>query len=273
VIKREKIPVTGHANTKIDWYTERIRKGILKKDFIDYSRQNILHTILETKSKDNADLVIFDVGSHQGESVQQFCISLLESREIKDIEFHCFEPLEINVNAILRAGVYSNVRAYVINAPVSDKNGIVTFKTSRSDTSSIENHNKKLFDTDSGRLKYEPREITKIPAITLDKYIEEYSIAHIDYLKIDAENHEDKVLIGAKKALKNNIIEYVEVEASCGNFYERKVNIYDLEKNLIPYGYELVGINGSHRPECKKNLIYEKYGCHGGSIELIYKRT
>jgi len=100
---------------------------------------------------------------------------------------------------------------------------------------------------------------------TLDKYIKKNSIKRINLLKIDTQGAELDVLIGARNALKKNLIGLIDTSVMIGNAYEKKFNVYDFEKLLIPFGYKLVGIqsNGQQitiisRPHLELRLIYCK---------------
>lgn len=91
--------------------------------------------------------------------------------------------------------------------------------------------------------------------ITLDDYASENNITNIDILKIDTQGFEDKVLIGAKKLLKENRIKLIQLELIFSEIYESPLQIYDVEKNLIPYNYKLFGISNSGN--LISNYIYQ----------------
>ena len=79
--------------------------------------------------------------------------------------------------------------------------------------------------------------------ITLDDYASENNITNIDILKIDTQGFEDQVLMGAQKLLKENRIDLIELELIFSEIYENPLQIYDVEKNLIPYNYKLFAID------------------------------
>ena len=82
---------------------------------------------------------------------------------------------------------------------------------------------------------------TKI--ITLDDYVEKNNIQSIDILKIDTQGFEDKVLIGAKNLIKENRIKFIQLELIFSEIYQNPLQIYDVEKTLIPKNYKLFGIS------------------------------
>ena len=100
---------------------------------------------------------------------------------------------------------------------------------------------------------------------TLDKYIKKNSIKRINLLKIDTQGGELDVLIGARNALKKNLIDLIDTSVLIGDVYEKRFNVYDFEKILIPFGYKLDGIqsegqkiNITSRPHLELRLIYCK---------------
>ena len=77
----------------------------------------------------------------------------------------------------------------------------------------------------------------------MDDYCNDKNIQQIDILKIDTQGYEDKVLEGAIKLLKLNKIKLIELELVFSEVYEKPLNIYDVEKYLIPNKYTLFGID------------------------------
>jgi len=203
-------------------------------------------------------LIIFDVGSHKGESISQICDVIFDPKIMPKVagdeieydktddsnfmKFHSFEPNKENVDSIHDVCKdIIGVDCIINEVAVSNKKGVVEFNISRSDTSSIEHYNEKIFKHPSKVEKYKPSKTIEVTTTTLDDYVKEFSIDHIDFLKIDVENHEDKVLEGTQTLLKNGKIEFIEIEYhGDGNHWKREVEVYDIEKYLIPNGYELI---------------------------------
>ena len=74
---------------------------------------------------------------------------------------------------------------------------------------------------------------------TIQTYCIENRISKIDILKIDTQGYEDKVLEGALELLKNQKIKLIQLEVLLTNVYNKALNIYDIEKYLIPNKYKL----------------------------------
>ena len=94
---------------------------------------------------------------------------------------------------------------------------------------------------------------------TLDKYAKKNNINRIDILKIDTQGYEDKVLQGAEKYLLQNKIHLIQVELFFSEIYENPLQIYDIEKKLIPNNYKLFGISNSGTVLSKNNLQADFY--------------
>ena len=95
---------------------------------------------------------------------------------------------------------------------------------------------------------------------TLDSFLEDHDLKIIDILKIDVQNYEDKVLLGAKKSLLSNKFRVIELELNIGTTYEKHLNFHEIDKILIENNYRLVAIdnfgNLISNPDLQFNLIY-----------------
>ena len=139
---------------------------------------------------------------------------------------------------------------YLNNVAVGDKKGNLEFNiTAKSTHSSFKNliPNTTWIKKRSNTMKIDDKNYTakKVNAeiITLDDYVNEKNLTNIDILKIDTQGFEDKVLLGAQNLLKNNKIKLIQLELIFSEIYENPLNIYDVEKTLIPNNYKLFGIS------------------------------
>jgi FkbM family methyltransferase len=198
-----------------------------------------LTKFLITKS----DPVILDVGANKGQSITRY------KKLFQNPIIHSFEPNIDEVN-ILKQKYINDKNLYLNNVAVGDKKGNLEFNINAgSGHSSFKNliPNTTWIKKRSKRLKVDDKNYTtkKVNAeiITLDDYVNEKNLTNIDILKIDTQGFEDKVLLGAKSLLKNNRIKLVQLELIFSEIYENPLNIYDVEKTLIPNNYKLFGIN------------------------------
>lgn len=77
--------------------------------------------------------------------------------------------------------------------------------------------------------------------MTIDAYCLHNNISTIDYLKIDVEGHEFKVLQGAQRLLGSRAIRYVQFEFNSCAIFER-VFLKDIFDMLLKQGYTVYKI-------------------------------
>ena len=201
-----------------------------------YNREIIISETIKKKIP-----VIFDVGSHFGESYKLFKKIFPKSK------IYCFEP-DPDSFQILKKKFPKIPNFY--NLAISNKVGKFNFyKNSISHTNSLNKIN--LNSKDSVMLKnrkknkhsefYDSinRKIS-VPTVTIDFFLKEKNLKKIDLLKIDVQGAEEKVLLGAKSSLK--IVENIMIEISFFDFYENSTNFLDIEKILISSGFKLFSI-------------------------------
>lgn len=107
-----------------------------------------------------------------------------------------------------------------------------------------------------------PVAITPAAVDTLDSYCREHVIAHIDYLKIDVEGYERKVLEGARAMLAAGTIDFIQLEFNVHNAIEG-FSLYRLSKLLDGYAIYRIIANGIV-PLCTPDVAYN-------SLDEIYK--
>ena len=191
----------------------------------------------------NSEPVIFDVGASNGTSVKRY-------KKIFDKPIiHCFEPISDDLN-VIKDNFSDDQNLFLNNVGVGDESGYLNFNiNAKRNTSSFRNlipnttwvkRRSKTFNVDDKKFTIKEQN-TKI--ITLDNYVTEKKISNIDILKIDTQGFEDKVLLGAKNLLKNNRIKLIQLELIFSEIYEKSLQIYDVEKTLIPNNYRLFGIS------------------------------
>ena len=83
----------------------------------------------------------------------------------------------------------------------------------------------------------------KVKIAKLDDYISRNNINFIDFMKIDAQLYEDKILEGSINSLQDNKIKILQVEIVFNDYYEKYFTFSDIEKYLIPNNFRMVGID------------------------------
>jgi FkbM family methyltransferase len=167
--------------------------------------------------------VIFDVGANVGQSTLEF------RRWYPNATIHCFEPiastferLQANVRPMRRVNAHKlafgdAARTVAMQvAALSDMSGVdSTFDTTRTENVEVQ---------------------------ALDQFCHRHKIDRIDYLKIDTEGHDLKVLEGAESLLTTDSVAIVQVEAGMNPDNRFHVAGTDLAAYLQRFGYRLFGI-------------------------------
>jgi len=180
-------------------YTEQTKGlGIGDDNIYSNGEYHVLHGFLQR------DSVIFDVGASSGRWTQiALCIMVPKF-------IYCFEPVP---DAFLAAyqlfALRNNVE--VLNNIIGNECGKTAFYWYKNNPQLAEMSN--LF----GRPNVEAansieKEIIYVDGITIDYFCKERKIKHIDYLKIDVEGAEFRVIDGAKEMMEKQTIDYIQFE-------------------------------------------------------------
>ncbi len=140
-----------------------------------------------------------------------------------EVTIHAFEPDPDSFKQLIKLSIVAN------NMGLGDKEETKTlYRASRS------THNS-FYAFEPNSTPYEVR------VSTLDLYVKEKGISHIDFLKIDVEGYEFFVLKGAQELFKKQAIDYVQFEFSGGTL-ESRTFLKDFIDFFDIYGYELYRI-------------------------------
>ena len=101
--------------------------------------------------------------------------------------------------------------------------------------------------------------VHEVDVTTLDAFIQEHKIEHIDLLKIDTEGFEYSVISGCLESIKNNKIKAIHFEFNSMNIIS-KVFMKDFIKILPQYDFYRVLPNGLLKIEQNKILLTEIFG-------------
>ena len=227
-----------------------------------YDRSKYLDGLFKNFIK-NEKPIIFDVGAHKGETVDRFK-SLFKSPKI-----YCFEPVESSYKTLVKK-TKNDKLINVYNTAICKDN--LSKKINIYKGTSHSSFNKAILNTKW--IKLRSRKINVLPdnylletkfvkSQSLDNFCKKNKVSHIDILKIDTQGNEDNVLKGAKKLLKKKKIKLIQLEVILQDIYSKYLNIFDVEKYLIPNSYRLLGIN-------KYGNLIDNYSFQ---IDLLYIRS
>lgn len=166
---------------------------------------------------------VFDVGANIGQSAVPLASTY------RHATIHCFEPLQASFSKLTRT-IEDNKRIFAHHIALGDDEGskilVVTEKTTRCRIS-----NSIL----PGQV------IENIRATTLDLFCKQNSIEQIDFLKIDTEGYDLKVLKGAQDLLSKQKILFIQVEAGFGPNNETHASFTKIKEKLEDDGYLIFG--------------------------------
>lgn len=208
-----------------------IRKiKLLPNALLGYDRSNPSkngeYKFLNSYIKDN--MTIVDAGAHDG-TYAEYIFNLNPS-----VTIHCFEPTA-SAFAELKTRLAKEIKTGKLtanNAGLSTEIGEAELFIYNELDQRNSLHLNPAHDFDSSLLHKE-----KIKLTTLDDYIERNKISHIDFLKIDVEGHEAKVIEGAASSLKKKIIKCVQFEYN-NNWAAAGFTLENVFGTLTPIGFK-----------------------------------
>ena len=208
-----------------------IRKiKLLPNALLGYDRSNPSrngeYKFLKSYIKDK--MTIVDAGAHDG-TYAEYIFNLNPSATI-----HCFEPTA-SAFAELKVRLANEIKTGKLianNAGLSTEIGEAELFIYNELDQRNSLHLNPAHDFDSSLLHKE-----KIKLTTLDDYIERNKISRIDFLKIDVEGHEAKVIEGAASALKKKIIKCIQFEYN-NNWAAAGFTLKNVFGTLTPIGFK-----------------------------------
>lgn len=196
---------------------------------IEEIERDELEVVQKIKLSDGA--ILFDIGCSYGDKTQEY-INKLQGT---NFTIHCFEPLPIQYNEeVQKYGHLPNV--YLNNVALSDKNGILPFYWVP--TWPVLSG----FDRQSGKHESIPYEVIDVNVLTLDEYISENSIKHIDWMKIDVEGGEFRILKGGEEMLSNGIVDIIQFEYGI-TWQTPDIKMVDVINYVGKFDYKVCGYN------------------------------
>ena len=224
-----------------------------------FNLENTLDFLL--KKIDSKKFIFFDVGADVG-NFSVFFENILIKNNFKNAEFHLFEPNKTTFNGLKNRFQKSNyvINNFALGASRDTKDFNVAKDSVMSSFYKFNKEFEKLYSSKDVKV-----ERTKI--ITLDEYIQENNIEKIDFLKIDTQSYNTKVIEGASGSIKNNIIKIIYSEICLGKTYENNETFYMMEECLKD-NYSLFGIDVGAQAE---NIqVVSKYFSKEMMLDLIY---
>ena len=208
-------------------------------DFFDYFHKKKILNFLKKNNYKNFN-IFFDIGAHKGETIDLF---------IKNFNinyFYSFEASPINFK-ILKKNIlkYKTNKIFLENIAIgsnSEKALLKQVQESSSSTLSNINLESKYFKKKKKLLnfflkkKYYKNINTKIK--TLYEYLNLRVIKNIDFLKIDTEGYEFKVLLGLKDKLNN--VKIILFEHHYDDMLKKGYTFTDINALLVNHNFKQI---------------------------------
>lgn len=153
-----------------------------------------------------------------------------------------------------------------------DKEGEVSlYLTKSAGCSSMLKPNKKLLNSFPHAERFEIEKEIKLHTETLDSFLDKNSIENIDFVKIDTQGTELKILQGSEKALSRDVLG-IEVEVEFSELYERQPLFAEIDNYLRNKGFSLFDLN---RHRWKRENIPHNMPCRGQVVfgDALYLKT
>ena len=171
-------------------------------------------------------LVLFDVGGNVGQTIVSFLEMFHEPR------IYSFEPSPATFE-VLRTAHGNNPKVRLGNLALGDREGVQPFQVTK-DHSVNDSLLEPVWDAQA---KSVPVQVS-----TLDRYCQQQHIESIDYLKIDTQGYDLKVLEGSRDLLAKKRIHAFSVELIFAPMYKDQPSYIQLLSLPEQFGYQLLGI-------------------------------
>lgn len=165
---------------------------------------------------------VFDIGANVGQSAIRY------AEHFPNARIHAFEPVSMTYGRLLES-VRNRRNISPHRMALGDKVGFGLISLNCNSQ-----HNTLL--------PHATTSSEEVEISTVDEFCMLKSIGMVDFMKIDTEGFEFKVLEGATRMLSEGRVRILQLEAEQGRTNGHFVNMGDLSDYLHPYGYHLFGI-------------------------------
>lgn len=170
--------------------------------------------------------IVLDVGANVGETTARYL------ERFPNAKVWSFEPVPAACD-VLRSRFADEPRVQVRQEALGSAQSIASMEVMGTSTGNL------IVDRVEPGGHHE-----RVAVKTGDAFLAETSLPAIDFLKIDTEGHDLKVLIGFSAALRRKAIRFIQVEAGMNSTNLRHVPIQDFMRLLEPLGYHLYRVIG-----------------------------
>lgn len=185
------------------------------------------------EEQEKRDLVIFDVGSNNG----QYLEHLLSFFKHRKMTYYCFEPDPVAYGHLANF-VNGKPGVSIFNLAFGGEQGVMTLYQNNS--GSVGSSLVSLDDKPN-------QQKVDVQVSTLDLFCKERGIEKIDFLKVDTEGFEAEVLKGAIELIANNKINYIQLEHGSMQSIKMGSSLYSYQQMLPKFRLYHIKQNGLRR--------------------------
>jgi len=156
---------------------------------------------VKTKLNMSNNIIIFDVGANIGD----YSKKILECFSAQKIQLYSFEPSLAFEK--LKTNIGNKKDVQIINSGLGEKSSTIKLFYDEPGSSLASLYKRRLYHFNINFDKYEEVKIT-----TIDEFCSLNHIEQIDFLKLDVEGHELKVLEGGRNLLEKGKIKFIQFE-------------------------------------------------------------
>ncbi len=186
---------------------------------------DLLHDV-RVLLRNKSPVTLFDVGANVGQSIASFLETFKEPR------IFSFEPSP-ETFATLQAAYGHDSRVRLENLALGESESSLPFHVTH-DHSVNDSLLEPAFEAEA--------KTVGVQVSTLDRYCEQHKIEFIDYLKIDTQGYDLKVLQGGRRLLAEKRIRAFSVELIFASMYKNQPSYLEVLHYPEEFGFHLVGI-------------------------------
>ncbi len=218
-----------------------IKNGIREKKTTAYTR-NIL----------KPDWVAIDIGANLG------YYALLEAKMCFKGFVYAVEPVKITfktLNKNIKLNGYKNIKTF--NIALSNQSGVSKIAVSnRLNGSNMFIYSDIVTDEFKERFGKRLQREEKVNTTTLDNFVRENNIDRINFLRMDVEGHEFKIMEKADYALSKMVSgSYLSIEFHAGINRDKEQVVETVEK-ILSSGFDIASTNWAGFKKTKDSLMY-----------------
>ncbi len=196
--------------------------------------------------------VIIEAGSHCGDDTL-YMNSLWPKAKI-----YTFEPNPRWTDTIqMKIAPHQNIQFFPL--ALGDAAGSIDFFQYLADDSGADSTRKPLLEEDFWKNAKVPPQYSppfQVPVTTLDLWAKDHSVDRVDFMWLDMEGSEGKMLEGSEEILKNTRI--IQLEWSEKAVYEGEKPFHELHNFLTDRGFVCAGVSKNQANEVRGDALFFK---------------